>query len=157
MSLRTQSRFILTVGSVLFALGCAQNRVSLVASNTVSVEQKSTDHVYFPWIDVFQEDGTATVKGTIRQRRMHRHPMSGHIDVLLIAPDGQVIEQAQVTIRPRRLSLRGPKEAHFEVPLSIVPPEGAVVRVQYHNRPHHTTEDIHSSREHFKPSIMNYM
>ncbi len=156
MSLTTQSRFILAVGSVLFVLGCAQNRVSLVDADKVSVEGMSTHHVYFPWVDVFKEDGAAIVKGTLRQRQMHKHPMSGHIDVLILAPDGQVIEQAQTSIRPRRHSRRGPKDAHFAVPLSIMPPDGAMVRVQYHNRPRHTSEDNHSSREQIEPSIMNY-
>ncbi len=155
MNTRIQSRVILTVGSLLLVLGCAPNRASLVESNNVSVERMATPHVYFPWVDVFRENGAAVVKGAIRQRYQHKHSMSGHIDVLLSDPDGQVIEQAQASIRPHRLTRRGPKQAHFDVPLTTMPPDGAVIRVQYHNRPHHTSEGNHSSREPVKPLIMN--
>ena len=144
----------LTIGSMVCLPGCAQNRVSLVSDNKVSVERASTRHVYFPWVDVCRENGTSLVSGTIRQRQLHRHPMSGHIDVLLIAPDGRVIEQSQAAIHPHRHSRRGPKEAHFKVRLKTAPPSGAVVRVKHHRESHPPTGGEHSSTKRYGPLFL---
>ena len=65
-------------------------------------------------------------------RRYYRIHLPGHVDVDVIAPDGTVVEQKQITVPGLSSARRGRMDGSFLSKLESVPPKGSVVRFRYH-------------------------
>ena len=54
--------------SLVGAVGCMTNRINPVDAGVVTVERLQPQRLYLPAVDVYVEDGTALVAGSIRRR-----------------------------------------------------------------------------------------
>ncbi len=120
--------------------GCASPRTDLVQTGFVTLEPQLTDVLMEP-PKVYEEDGSLIVEGRLDESQ------EGHVDVVVVAPDGVVAYNAQVDFRRHliRSPLRGRRRHaqrrttehfHYSVQFPGLPPEGSIVRVRHDAEPH---------------------
>jgi hypothetical protein len=118
--------------------GCAGNRISLVDQGAISVETKPSESVRILWTDVYQDGEDIIVYGAVRRRSHTSYPLTTHVDVMILAPDGEVLQEArtQDIYVPRRIPGKGVNWKRFEARFSSMPPQGSLVRLVSHSGLH---------------------
>ena len=129
--------------------GCATNRVNLVDSGVLSLEQHSTGKVYIAWSDAYEDgDGDGfVVTGVLRRRDTVGLPVKIHVDITIQSPDGTIIDESHssdVNV-PRRIIGRGQSPQRFMVRFSSIPAEGSKVSIVTHSGLHNNTENNDNS------------
>lgn len=120
--------------------GCAHKRTDLVKAGFVTLEPQLSNVLTEP-PKVYEEDGSLIVEGRLDESQ------AGHVDVVVVAPDGVVAYNAQVDLRQHliRSPIRGPRRHsprrttehfHYSVQFPGLPPKGSVVRVRHDAQPH---------------------
>jgi hypothetical protein len=71
-----------------------------------------------------------TISG--RLKRPHDLSMTGHMDLVICAPDGTRLAQEQIRVAGLASKRRGLLEIPFRTQLPLTPPEGAVIHLRYH-------------------------
>jgi len=126
--------FVLMIVSIsMTGLGCASNRVNLIKKGTVTLERIPSKGYYVSHVDVYQNDNELVLHGNVK-RRTHSNTVTGHVDITIVSPDGEILGEISTSYRPRIILRRRLRKctSYFTVSLSIVPPKGSIVRVAYH-------------------------
>ena len=123
---------IALVLSVVFLAGCGSNRVSLIDSGSVNMEEKeASGKVYIAWSDVYEDEKGFIVTGVLRRRDRVGLPIKTHVCVTLLSPDGTVLDEAQSSevYVPRRIIGKFRGFTRFRVRFEDMPPQGSLVRI----------------------------
>lgn len=114
--------------------GCAGNRVNLVDKGVVSIERMPSKirGVYFHDVQVYKKGDDLVVSGSVKRRYTSVAGGSGHVDVAIINPDGNVVKYVSTAYSPKVISKRSHSGSYFEVRLPVVPQDGTTVRVAIH-------------------------
>ncbi|MBW1851607.1 MAG: hypothetical protein JRJ15_09280 [Deltaproteobacteria bacterium] len=126
--------FVLMIVSIsITGLGCASNGVNLIKNGAVTLERIPSKGYYISHVEVYQNDNELVLHGNVK-RRPHSNTGTGHVDIAIVSPDGEILEEIITSYRPRIISKRRLRKckSYFIVSLSIVPPKGSIVRVAYH-------------------------
>jgi hypothetical protein len=130
-------RLLIWVTALLFAGGCASPYV-LDPQGNFYIERIPSSWAYLSDIIVDQDGETLVIKGAVR-RRNDAFSGTGHIDVAVVSPPGQVINQASAPYEPQILpktpGARKHRASRFEIRLSAIPPKGSAIRLAFHGRP----------------------
>lgn len=137
--MRAAPRVFAILAMVQFC-GCAVKRTDLVQTGYVMLEPQLSNVLTEP-PRVYEEDGSLIVEGRLDESQ------KGHVDVVVVAPDGVVAYNAQVDFRRHliRSPIRGPRRHsprrttehfHYSVQFPGLPPKGSVVRVRHDAQPH---------------------
>jgi hypothetical protein len=132
--------WVVVILAMLPFYGCAFKRTDLVQTGFVMLEPQLSNVLTEP-PKVYEEGGSLIVEGRLDESQ------AGHIDVLVIAPDGVVAYNAQVDFRRHliRSPIRGPRRHaprrttehfHYSVQFPGLPPKGSIVRVRHDAQPH---------------------
>lgn len=107
--------------------GCATDRVDLVDSGILSLEQHTTGKVYIAWSDAYEDGDGFIVTGVLRRRDTVGNPIKVHVDITIISPDGKVLDEGRSSdiYVPRRIVGRGQAFKRFKVRFSNIPAEGS--------------------------------
>ena len=118
--------------------GCAGNRVDLVDSGFLTLEEHATGKVYIAWSDAYENEDGIVITGVLRRRDHVGSPIKAHVDVTVLSPDDRVVDTArsQDIYVSRRITGRGQSLKRFSVHLPNVPPRGSTVRMVSHTGPH---------------------
>ena len=118
--------------------GCATNRIDLVDSGVLSLEQHTTGKVYIAWSDAYKNGDGFVVTGVLKRRGTIGMPIKAHVDVTVLSPDGKVLDEARSSdvYVPRRITGRGQSLKRFRVSFSNIPPQGSSVRLVSHSGLH---------------------
>jgi len=77
------------------------------------------------------------------KRRAHSNTGTGHVDIAIVSPDGENLEEISTHYTPRNFPARliRKRRSCFYMSMSTVPLAGSVVRVAYHgdSRPYSKT------------------
>lgn len=129
--------FIPILGLVLW--GCSVPQPESAAGDRVSLDYSPPGYsiVLAPMTSVavstaqtYQDGESFVVSG--RVKRMHEIQLPGHVDLAICTPDGTLVAQETKRI-PNLASKRGGvQEWPFRFQLPLTPPEGAIIRLQYH-------------------------
>lgn len=129
--------FIPILGLVLW--GCSVPRTESAAGDRVSLDFSPPGYsiVLAPMTPVavstaqtYQDGESFVVSG--RVKRMHETQLPGHVDLAICTPDGTLLAQETKRV-PNLASKRGGvQEWPFRFQLPLTPPEGAIIRLQYH-------------------------
>lgn len=130
----------LAILAALFITGCAATGKDLVRDNTVQIEKVSSRWATVRSVNVVQEDGEVRLRGEVVRWPVGRGPIPGHIDLEVIGPDGEIVEEAVVKYHRRSVKSR---HATFYTPLKTVPPPESIIRVTHDTRAVFSCERLH--------------
>ena len=107
--------------------GCATKGKDLVGSKTVKIEKVSSVWGTLGFVTVIQDGDAVTLRGEVK-RPSGRGPIPGHIDLEVIAPQGDLLEKCMIDYdRPSPKS----RNANFNAVLRVTPPPGSTIRVEH--------------------------
>jgi len=133
MKKKLLSLVIATVFSSLAIIisGCATDRVDLVDTGVLSLEQHTTGKVYIAWSDAYEDGDGFVVSGVVRRRDTVGLPIKVHVDVTILSPDGKVLDEGRSSdiYVPRRIVGRGQSLKRFSVRFGSIPAEGSKVSI----------------------------
>lgn len=116
-------------------LACASKRINLIKNGTRKLEIIPSRGIHISKVYVIQEGDRLLIKGTVKRRSSY-NVGSGHIDISIISPEGEVLEKASTNFIPRIIPSRPGRRkslgSRFEVRLPTIPPAGSKVHVAYH-------------------------
>lgn len=116
------------IATAITSTGCATTGKDLVRDGVVDVERESSRYALVTLVSAMQEGPDLLVRGEVRRRYGGRSPIPGHIDVQIVGPDGEMLEDASVGYHRHSAKWRS---ASFYVRLESVPPRGSTIRVQH--------------------------
>jgi len=126
--------FVLMIVSVsITGLACASRHVNLLKDGTFKFESISSKGYYVSYVDVYQDEDMLVIHGYVK-RRSRFGGGSGHVDIAIISPDDEVLEQVRIFPKPQNI-LSGKmhtRKSTFEARLPTIPPAGSIFRVTYH-------------------------
>jgi hypothetical protein len=142
MKKKVLSLVIATVFSLLTFLlpGCAMNRVDLVDTGKLSLEQHRTGKVYIAWSGAYEQDDSFVISGVLRRRDSVGTAIRTHVDVTVLSPDGTTLDEARSSdvYVARRITGRSYLSfERFKVRFPDIPATGSSVRVVSHSGRHH--------------------
>lgn len=142
MKKKVLSLVIATVFSLLTFLlpGCAMNRVDLVDTGKLSLEQHRTGKVYIAWSGAYEQDDSFVISGVLRRRDSVGTAIRTHVDVTVLSPDGTILDEARSSdvYVARRITGRSYLSfERFKVRFPDIPATGSSVRVVSHSGRHH--------------------
>jgi hypothetical protein len=116
---------------VMFFSGCADNRVNLVDSGKLTLEQQASGKVYIAWCDAYKNEEGIIVTGVLRRRDHVGLPIKKHVDVTILSPEGTVLNERSSPdyYIPRDITGRFESFQRFRVSFPNVPPQGSLVRI----------------------------
>jgi hypothetical protein len=121
----------------LTAYGCVTSGVNPLGNRTtldkgaVLVKVLPSSKEYVSRVYVYQEGNEMVVAGGVKTRRFAVLANGGHVDVVVIAPDGALIDQRSISHSPFRR--KGNPEPSFKTRIPLVPQPGTTVRLAYHH------------------------
>ena len=134
---------IYLMSAALIVTGCASGPMGLVKTGELFIEPIPSSRVYFSNLTVRQEGTELVIAGSV-SRRNSAFFGSGHVDVAVVAPTGEVLWKASVIYTPRKLrktpGARKHRGSRFEARLPCVPPQKTTIRIAYHASAYSTDE-----------------
>jgi len=123
------------VTTAMFLSGCAPKHVNLITKKGVSIEANHSARVDISDVAVSEDGNELVITGKV-YRRNRSISGSGHVDVTILDPAGNLIEKGSVPYTPATLpktpGARRHRGSRFEVRLPSVLPAGSKVQVAYH-------------------------
>lgn len=124
---------VVTTG--MFLSGCAPKHINLITKKGVSIEAIHSAGAHISDMAVSEDGNELIITGKV-YRRNRSISGSGHVDVTILDPAGNVIEKGSVPYTPKTLpktpGARKHRGSRFEVRLPRVLPAGSKVQVTYH-------------------------
>ena len=123
--------------AIFFATDCLGEVTDLLKTNTVLLERVSSISFDVSSVGVYQEGDSIDIRGIVKKRTRVGPNLSGHVDLAIFDPDGNLLRQVSTSYSPLTVSYgtgQGSREGYFSVHLRMVPPQGAVIRVAHHSR-----------------------
>lgn len=95
----------------------------------VNIESESSSLARIFNVIVISTESGVMVSGTLDKRFHSRTVIPGHVDILFLSPEGEVLHQLQTDYRRSSIKSRHSK---FRVEVPLILPEGSTVRVVHH-------------------------
>lgn len=123
---------LLSGALIAIAIGCA-SRINLVNDGIYSVNTRDTNGVKITTTKISVDDGRFIVTGKLKRASISRS-YPGHVDVVIIGPDGSVLDQASVKNKMPFIGRSRRKISSFKAEFFKIPPEGATVIISFHGK-----------------------
>lgn len=125
---------------VVSLTGCmASDRIDLVKSGEVTIEQQRTGKAYIASSSAYDENGDLVITGVLRRRDHLGRPIKTHVDVTIVAPDGTVVDEGRSsgTYVSKRIARRSYLSyERFKIRMPSVPARGSLIRLVSHSGQH---------------------
>jgi hypothetical protein len=123
--------------AALAAAGCASpERVDLVRSGAVQAERAESNLVDLSIPDVYREDSTLVVSGTVTRKPGVDGPIPGHLQILFLTKDGGLLDELDPLLNPREIPTTGSRQSRYVTRYGWLPPNGTRVRAEYGEHEH---------------------
>jgi hypothetical protein len=120
-----------------FLTGCQEGTISggyVDPSLVVPTENIRSEYVYVAEAIAYIDGQTTAVSGRVKRALNNCcHNATGHVDIVVVAEDGAVLDTVSTLFSPRNISKTGKKSAKFTASLPYAVPEGTVLRLKYHD------------------------
>ncbi len=127
---------VLILDMIGFVLsGCSSSRLDLIDNGTFYLEQEPSNNISIFRVHAHVDGDGLLINGRVKRRCASFSGVGGHIDVAIVSPEGEILEQVSTFYTPRiipRKRARLLSGSHFEVRLPAVPPAGSTIRVKFH-------------------------
>lgn len=110
-----------------FALGAG---VTPAAASSISVEIDSTSYVTVSEARAVQADNRLKISGIIT--RLGEVHLPGHVDLLLLAADGSLLEKRRISVPGLQSNRKGRMGIRFGTALDLSVPAGSRAILRYH-------------------------
>ena len=132
--------------------GCGPTRSNLVETGTINIEHRPSKGHLFSRTSVYEERHTLIISGEIH-RRNASNTGSGHIDIAIVSPENEILEEISINYTPRII----PRErrrggSFFKVRLGKIPPPASRVRIAHHRSLVSDHQAIHCSNNAATPN-----
>ncbi len=129
--------FVLFFSGIVLS-GCSFSNINLKDNGNYTIERvNSSDRISIRSAKVYQEDGNTVVSGKVKLNKNLPQPAQGHVDIVVISPDGNVLDTASVLYNPhkrtRRMQLRANKGSSFSARFPGKLKNGSTIRLIPHN------------------------
>jgi len=133
-ALRSSLWAILVLATGLSVSGCATAGIDSNREAKVLFEWVPSQDVFISEIHSYEDTNTLVVYGKIKRTAANCcDAVRGHIDMVVIGPDGSVLDAFCLLYSPRNIPKARTRSARFETRLPYTPPAGATLRMAYHN------------------------
>ena len=131
------SRNLIALSALALVSACGLFPPTLVEQDIVRLEIEETRPVWVSTASVYRDNDETVVRGEARYPMgTHFGFFSGHIDIDLMLPNGEVFKERNVRLTRKRIPKRSGRKATFVSRFPVDPPEGTVVHIGYHVGPH---------------------
>ncbi len=124
------SAFLICIVATLQS--CASGRVAMATPETVRFEVPDSTSYQILGLSIAQDGDEVVIRGRIRRLRQYRQPITGHIDIELVDPEGNSVNLTGVPYYPRNVPLRGSRQSRFIAHTEMILPDKIVVRLRRH-------------------------
>jgi hypothetical protein len=125
---------------ILIAFGCA-GKTNLLKEGFFEVEKNSPSGIRFSNVKVYEEESGLYVEGKLN-RTFVRTSYPGHVDIALIAPDGEIIEATSVKNKLPFIGRSKRTTSSYKALFRSIPPEGSTIRVVFHRKEFNNTSQF---------------
>lgn len=122
--------------------GCVTNRINLVDTGMLSLEQHNTGKVYIAWSGAYEQEDDFVITGVLRRRDRVGMAIRTHVDVTVLSPDGTILDEARSSdvYVSRRITGRSYLSfERFKVCFPNIPAKESLVRLVSHSGRHDDT------------------
>lgn len=123
---------LLSVALFVTAIGCA-SRINLVNDGMYSIHIQDTNGIKITTMEISVDNGKFMVAGKLKRANTSRS-YPGHVDVVIIGPNGSVLDQIRVKNKMPFIGRSKRKNSSFKAEFSQIPPEGATVKISFHGK-----------------------
>ena len=118
---------------MLLISACTLFPPTLVEQGSVRIDIEKSEPVSVTRATAYRADGMTVVRGEARYPMgTHLGFFSGHIDIDLTLPNGEVFKERNVRLTRKRIPKRNGRKASFVSRFPVDPPKGTVVHIGYH-------------------------
>lgn len=115
--------------------GCTSSRLNLIDNGTFYLEQEPSSNISIFRVHAYLDGDELVINGRVKRRCASFIGVGGHIDIAIVSPEGEILEQVSTFYIPRIIPRKRAgliSGSHFEVRLPAVPPAGSTIRVKFH-------------------------
>ncbi len=118
--------------------GCSFSKMNLADNGAYTIERVNTsDRISIRSAKVYQDDGDTVVSGKVKLNKNLMQPRNGHVDIIVISPDGMVLDTASVFYNPRKrtrhMQLKANNGSYFTARFPGSLTQGSIIRLVPHN------------------------
>ncbi len=123
---------VICIGLAVCFCGCADSLVDLTKTGQVTVETVSGEKTKILWAKVYQDGDDTLIKVALRRRLPTAYPLKTHVDIVVIAPNGEMsLETRTENIYvPRNVPGKGPNVKFFRKVIPGTLPQNSTVRIE---------------------------
>ena len=121
---------VVCIGLAVCLCGCAGSLVDLGETGHVTVQAVSGEKTKILWAKVYQHGDDTLIKAALRRRLPTAYPLKTHVDIVVIAPDGEksLETRTENIYIPRNVPGKGPNVKFFrKVIPGTLPPNSTVI------------------------------
>ncbi len=99
------------------------------------IELMPSEHALARSGSAYQQGEEFVIAGKIRRSvKACCEPITGHVDIMLTAPEGTITGLVNADFSPRNIPKAGTRSSSFEVRLPFIPAEGTKISLKFHDR-----------------------
>lgn len=126
-------RKLIALTALGFVSACGTFPPTLVEQDIVRLDIEKTLPVSVSTASVYMEDGKTVVWGEARYPMgTHFGFFSGHIDIDLTLPNGEVFQEENVRLTQKRIPKKSGRKAFFVSRFPVNPTRGTIIHIEYH-------------------------
>ena len=125
---------ILVLAASLAASGCTTLSTDSKRQAKVLFEWVPSQEVFISEVHAYEEANTVSVYGKVKRTAASCcNAVRGHIDMMVIGPDGSILDTPSLLHSPRNIPKTRTRSARFAAKLPYSLPAGATLRMAYHD------------------------
>ena len=123
---------VVCIGLAVCLCGCADSLVDLTKTGQVTVETVSGEKTKILWAGVYQDGDDTLIKVALRRRLPTAYPLKTHVDIVVIAPDGEksLETRTENIYVPRNVPGKGPSVKFFRKVIPGTLPQNSTVTIE---------------------------
>jgi len=125
--------FVLSMSVVILSGYTFASPENLFKNGTLKIDKITEGRVRITSVSASVDKDSLKLSGKVKKSGTG-YVKSGHIDLAIISPDGELLKAISTYYVPKSLNLKK-RHTHgstFHAELSFVPPEGSIVRIAFH-------------------------
>ncbi len=127
---------VLTSGlATIVVAGCATNNFNYTYEAPVIFKRVPSEDVHISEALAYEDGDELVIYGKVKRGPDNCcDAVRGHVDIVVIGPEGYLLDMASTMYRPRNIPKVRSRSSRFRVRLPYTLPDGVTIRIAYHSR-----------------------